>query len=269
MAASRQKIRLVRGHAGYEVARLEKESVDCIVTSPPYWRQRDEKRKGQIGWERNFWEYLDNLEMVFVQCWKCLREEGGLWLNIGEKFVEKRPMLMPYLAMRSAERSGFKLVQDIVWAKPNPMPSPNKRRFTAAHEHVFFMVKNIDTYYFKQVREPAAYAGQSRGGARNRHSQDSPSLAKKYDTRNKRDVWWIKPATAKGNHHAVFPEELVEVCIEAGCPEGGMVLDPFMGSGTTGVVAKRMRRDFVGIELVPKYLKYAEHRIQKTLEGDL
>jgi DNA modification methylase len=187
---------------------------------------------------------------------------------------------IPWRVALALQADGWTLRQDIIWHKPNPMPESCKDRCTKSHEYLFLLAKR-ESYYFNSdaMQEPAAYAGQSRGDGRryangrvtippgqvDKGGQTGLSHCKVYDTRNRRSVWSIKPATANAKHFAVFPEDLVEPCISAGCPEGGTVLDPFMGSGTTGIVAQRHGRKFIGIELNEEYLEFAASRFRQRM----
>lgn len=186
--------------------------------------------------------------------------------------------MAPYrLSLKMIDEQRWMMRNQIIWQKPNCMPSSAKDRFTNDYEVVFFFVKN-KKYYFKQILEPYTEPMNRWGGQkliankestwdkgtgqnsyRNRNMRPNPK------GRNKRAIWQINTKPFKGSHFAVFPEKLIEPMIEAGCPDGGVVLDPFMGSGTTGLVAKKMGRNYIGIELNPNYVKMAEDRINSIL----
>ena len=174
---------------------------------------------------------------------------------------------IPWRVAFALQADGWYLRQDIIWHKPNPMPESVRDRCTKAHEYMFLLTKKPRYYYDADaIKEPAAYAGEMRGGSTNRYEQNDAGMdCKEYDERNKRSVWTINPQPFKGAHFAVFPEALVEPCISAGCPEGGTVLDPFMGSGTTLVVAEKLGRNSIGIELNRDYCTLAEHRIRDAM----
>ena len=183
---------------------------------------------------------------------------------------------VPWALAFALRADGWYLRQDIVWNKSNCMPESVRDRCTKSHEYIFLLSKS-ERYYFdpQAIREPAGTKGNARsfrgGGAYTggRSFNNSAEVAReshgnvKNDTgtRNKRDVWTVSTTGFRGAHFAVFPEKLIEPCILAGCPEGGTVLDPFTGSGTTGVVAKRLGRNFVGCEINPDYAKMAADRI--------
>ena len=189
---------------------------------------------------------------------------------------------IPWMLAFALRADGWYLRQDIIWHKPNPMPESVIDRCTKSHEYVFLLSKS-DKYYFdyeaiqekaniQNVSRDIKFGGTKYGGNDNKGFEiysGNPYIPKindkQYLVRNKRDVWSIKPSHYKEAHFATFPEELIYPMIIAGCPKGGVVLDPFMGSGTVGVVAKHNYRNYVGCELNPEYVKMAEHRIKYTL----
>lgn len=259
---------VIQGDCREILRKMDDESIDCVVTSPPYFQQRvyadffDDK---EIGVESRLDDYVSSLVGVFAEIKRTLKSTGTVFLNLGDKYQAKKQLGVPWKVAFGLMADGWILRNDIIWNKPNPMPSSTRDRFTVAHEYVFFFSKTTK-YHFDQVLEPATYAGVKRGGSINRYEQNAAGMdAKVYDTRNKRDVWTIKPATAKGVHSAVFPEDLVEPCIEAGCPIGGLVFDPFAGIATTGVVAKRLGRRFIGSELNPEFVEAGRARLNGLL----
>lgn len=244
---------------------LPDNSVDCIVTSPPYFQQRvysDFVDPDEIGNEARVGDYVLTLKLLFEDLKPKLKDTGTLFLNLGDKYQNKHLLGVPWRVASSLSSDGWILRNCIVWSKPNPMPSSAKDRFTPAHEFIFFFTKRRSKYHFEQILEPATYAGVKRGGSKNRYEQNTAGMdAKIYDFRNKRDVWEIKPATANGAHTAVFPLEIPETCIKAGCPIDGVVLDPFAGLGTTGLAAKNLGRAFIGFELNPEFVEKGNARI--------
>jgi DNA modification methylase len=173
---------------------------------------------------------------------------------------------MPWSLALALRADGWYLRQDIIWHKPNPMPESVRDRCTKAHEYIFLLSKKA-RYYFdhEAIKEPAEYAGKMRGGSTNRYEQNSAGMdCRVYDTRNRRSVWTVTPKPYKEAHFATFPPDLIRPCILAGCPEGGTVLDPFVGSGTTLQVATEEGRDSIGIELNPEYAKLIEGRMAKV-----
>ena len=378
---------------------LDSESVNCIVTSPPYWGLRDYgtatweggdpecdhlgiplhsdkstlnqiKRvnecmplKGdncskcgalridsQIGLEETPDEYVQKMVEVFHEARRVLRKDGTLWLNLGDCYVTTPPgnktfdssnigseenhkkrqanmnknrkfkpdgekiakksglrnspdnhekrhaglnirrdsglknkdlVGIPWRVAFALQADGWWLRQDIIWAKPNPMPESVTDRCTKSHEYIFLLSKSPHYYYdYKAISEPSKDP-ESQHGKRRRYTSkflDSDPVrgatrsgfvkahaeGKVYETRNKRDVWTVTVKPYKEAHFATYPPDLITPCILAGCPEGGTVLDTFGGSGTTGVVAERYKRNAILIDLNPKYVKIAEDRIEKA-----
>lgn len=293
---------ILNGDSLEVLKRLPAGSAHCCVTSPPYFGLRDYEVDGQIGNEPDPREYVERLVAVFAEVHRVLRDDGTLWLNIGDTYSNdgkwggssggkhiaklhgktgigrnktrtglppKSLVGIPWRVAFALQDFGWCLRQEIIWHKPNPMPEAVKDRCTKAHEQIFLFTKNPRYYYgFGEMQEPAVCAGQSRGGSRNRYEQNSGNLnCKKYDTRNMRSVWTIKPDVSTGKKHfATFPEELARRCIVGGCPEGETVLDPFLGSGTTAIVALKNRRRAIGIELNPDYVKTATERFISVIE---
>lgn len=284
------------------------ETVDCIVTSPPYWSLRDYEVKAQIGLERDFSLYIERLLAVFDEVKRVLKPAGTCWIVIGDTYGGSRAIkptnavkgknkfnrvslnsahtkgkyakcllqIPARLAIEMIER-GWILRNEIIWHKPNCLPQSVKDRFTMNFEKIFFFTKNRK-YYFNQQFEPLEnptrltrrYLNPDREHKWRDANKNLPVNAAAMENsrnkvlitgRNKRAAWSVGTVNFKGEHFAVYPPKLIETPILAGCPENGIVLDPFMGSGTTAAVAKRLGRRYIGIELNPKYLKIAANRI--------
>ena len=271
------------GDAEQQLRRLEEGFADTIVTSPPYFRQRNYADSNQVGQERTPEEYIDRLVNVFREAKRSLHDRGTLWLVLGDKYQAKRLLGMPWRVALALQDDGWYLRSDIIWQKPNAMPSAVKNRPTTDHEYVFLLSKSESYYYdIDAIREPHvtfSENSQMKGGRNHFFKRDStpesgkngghPNLHNgRWDQafhpkgRNKRTVWSIPLSKFREAHFAVFPESLVETCILAGCPEQGIVLDPFMGSGTTALVSNRLNRHFVGVECVSDYCKMARQRIK-------
>jgi DNA modification methylase len=331
-------------------------SVNCVVTSPPYWGLRDygtafwdggdaacdhiadaskTKKFGnpvfnqnrpsreatktdgyffkdtcgkcgatrvdsQIGLEQTPGEYVDQLVSVFREVRRVLRDDGTLWLNLGDSYAgsgkggnpegskwsgfvgnkareksakastsiipqglkPKDLVGIPWRVAFALQADGWYLRQDIIWHKPNPMPESVTDRCTKSHEYLFLLTKSTKYYYDQEaIKEPSANLGETSirfGGSKYGDSKDPKHATKSGNnyvdsgTRNKRSVWTVATKPFKDAHFATFPPQLIEPCILAGCPENGTVLDPFFGAGTTGLVAQRHNRRWIGCELNPE-----------------
>lgn len=238
--------KILIGDARERLAELEDNSVQTCITSPPYFGLRDYGHGDQMGLEATPDEYVSELVQLFREVWN----------------------------------DGWHLRQDIIWAKPNPMPESVKDRCTKSHEYLFLLTKSAHYYYDHESAKEKAVTGfngldaktkQPRFGGKKYGDSNDPKHATKSGNeyaptgmRNRRDVWTIATKPFKGAHFAVMPEALVEPCILAGSREGDLVLDPFAGSGTVGVVALRHQRNFVGVELNHEYAEMALKRIRET-----
>ena len=313
---------------------LDDRSVHCCITSPPYYGLRDYGVDGQIGLEPTLAEYIAALVDVFREVRRVLRDDGTLWLNLGDSYTSggraardgddklaaremgvcpvtptglkpKDLKMVPARVAIALQDDGWYLRSDIIWAKTNPMPESVTDRPTSAHEHVFLLTKSPRYYYDADaIREPnsspeqfehnvkyaktydayddrAGATGQpgnvnnvgihSRAGKQAGHGRRHAGFNARWDAaeanggvlpgRNKRNVWTISTTPYPGAHFATFPPKLVEPMILAGCPEGGTVLDPFLGSGTTLMVADWRGRNGVGVELNRGYAEMAKNRI--------
>lgn len=343
---------------------LESGSVQCVVTSPPYWGLRDygtskwhggvddcdhiqdesktktfgnqefnenrpsreaTKTKGyyfeteclicgairednQIGLEPTPIEYVEELCQVFDEVWRVLADDGTLWLNLGDTYVgtgskgdlkdpkyaevrnaqsvalngkvaglkSKDMVGIPWRVAFALQERGWYLRQDIIWAKPNPMPESVTDRCVKSHEYIFLLTKSAK-YYFnhESIKEPVVtatggqgirFGGNKYGDSDDpKHSTKSVNVFEGSETRNKRDVWTVPTKGYAEAHFATYPPELIKPCILAGSREGDLVLDPFSGSGTTGEVALKLDRNYVGTELNPEYAKLSEKRIYNAI----
>jgi len=302
-------------------------SVQTCVTSPPYWGLRDYGAEGQLGLEPTPEQYVANLVAVFREVKRVLRDDGTLWLNLGDSFCSTAPgtrvdpgamtgkhvnegayrraatplglkpkdlVGIPWMVAFALRADGWYLRSDIIWAKPNPMPESVTDRPTKAHEYLFLLSKSPRYFYDADaVREPSDRPDLIGRATRNMGPQEKtggvnggPNLRNDSDRvgvdycnpagRNKRSVWTVATQPFPGSHFAVFPPKLIEPCVLAGSlpatsdfsiqTRDGLpqstVLDPFAGAGTTGVVALRHDRGFIGIELNPEYAEMARNRIR-------
>lgn len=303
---------ILRGDCITLLKDMPPESVQCCVTSPPYWGLRNYGNEpGQIGLELTPDAYVQKLVDVFREVYRVLKPDGTLWLNLGDTYKDKRLLGMPWrvaLAMQEDEavclfcgerewlsewreadapdeglhlcpwchqasiptiERGWMLRQEIIWHKPNAMPEAVKDRCARDHEHLFLFAKRPG-YLYRQMREPvrsdrapsrkakatgAGKAGQGRGGS---------AYTGEGDTRVKRTVWSVPVSQCKAAHFAIFPAQLIRPCILASTNPGDTVLDPFGGSGTTGLTALQEGRRAVMCELNPDYIEIAKERTSIT-----
>ncbi|PCI25943.1 MAG: site-specific DNA-methyltransferase [SAR324 cluster bacterium] len=264
------QIRLISGDALAELKKFPDNYFQTCITSPPYWGLRDYGIKGQIGAELSVEEYIQNIQVVFREVYRTLKDDGTLWLNIGDSYTsggrtwrdadKKNPARgmsyraptpeglkpkdligVPWKLAFALQKDGWYLRSDIIWYKPNCQPESVKDRPTRSHEYVFLFSKN-ERYFYDHlaIKEP---------------TEDGKRL------RNKRTVWSVNTEPYKGAHFAVFPRELVTQCLLAGSKENTVVLDPFLGSGTVAQVCLENNRNCVGIELNPEFSDLAKSRV--------
>jgi DNA modification methylase len=273
------------GDAREELARMADSSVHCCVTSPPYYKLRDYGHAGQIGQESSPAEYVARLRGVFAEVRRVLKPTGSLWITIGDSFVEKNLLLVPARLALALQDDGWTLRSSVIWHKPNMLPAGVRDRFMCDFEHMFQLVKNPADYYFDRegVREPwtsgrrgdlKRIAGKHQG-YNAKHSTKKTAAGLRGQPvgdpskgRLRRSVWTISAPRYSGAHFATMPSELARLCITAGCPPGGVVLDPFAGSGTVLQVARERGRGFVGIELNPDYEKLIKQRLNEGAEPE-
>lgn len=290
-------------------------SVQCCVTSPPYWMLRDYGCPEQLGQESTPQEYVAAMVAVFGEVWRVLRDDGTLWLNLGDSYSgnaktqnketdgakrtikgnspgrtanlnrpsklgcglpPKQLVGIPWRVAFALQDAGWYLRSEIIWSKPNAMPGSQSDRPTSSHETIFLFSKQPRYYYDGEaVKEPATTTDirrfvdvspdKQRGHGR-RHAGFNGRYAERLQKegvpqkRALRDVWSVATSTYKGAHFATFPPALVRPCVLAGCPEGGVVLDPFAGSGTTIAVAQDLGRRGVGVEMNMDYALMAKQR---------
>ena len=279
---TRVESRIICGDAREVLCQIDDDCVDSIVTSPPYFRQRDYDDPRQIGEESSAEAYVANLRAVFDECQRVLKPQGTLWLNLGDKYVRKQLLGMPWRVAFALVDAGWKLRSDIIWHKPNAMPHPVTTRPTTDHEYLFLFSRSDDYYYDADaIREPhVTFTERSKmKGGRNHFGkrQGTPEAGKnsgnsnlhdaRWDQafhpkgRNRRTVWSVPLGKFREAHFAVFPPKLITPCIEAGTPKNGTVLDPFFGAGTVGLVATQLGRNYLGVELNPEYVELARRRL--------
>ena len=251
--------------------------INTTITSPPYYNLRDYGVDGQIGLEDSLDDFIEQLCLVFDEVHRITKDDGTLWVNIGDCYANKNEITsdgrrgfsrtkgmgmadktidglthkdligVPWRLAFALQKRGWILRSDIIWAKKNPMPESVKDRPTSSHEYIFLFSKNTQYYYdYESVKEKVI-----------------DGLSKDYEYRNKRDVWNVRVASYPGAHFATFPKELIIPCIKAGSPKGGLVLDPFMGSGTVAEAAQSYGRSYTGVELNPEYHKIIHNRTKQ------
>ena len=273
--------RLITGDARTALRALPDASVQCVVTSPPYFGLRSYGvgiEDGEIGLEQTPREYVENVVQVFREVCRVLRDDGTLWLNLGDSYDNKgRLSGIPWRVALALCEDGWLLFSEVIWSKPKGAPSGGVRKPLRTHEQVFLLAKGQDYYYEADaIREPLAAStlDRYRYSVKSLRSRIEGTDGRKMLTpneagRHRRSVWTVTPTFARydGDHFAVMPEKLVEPCILAGTKIGDLVLDPFAGSGTVGVVCQRYHRSFLGVELNHEYVKMAESRIAQTQPG--
>ena len=288
----------------FHLTNIPDNSVDMCVTSPPYYNLRDYKNSGQIGAENTVKDFVENLCKVFDEIHRILKPTGSCWVNIGDTYDKKRLLQVPSRFEIAMCDRGWHLRNEIIWSKPNPQPISSKDRFWGNHEKFFWFVKDVKKYYFNRdaILVPQAEISIRRMFSKNNidkrkdfnasdkegfgisssnqdkhyaRMREEMGIDKEFNyeeliksgkcpTRPEFDTWNVPSVTYKGAHFAVYPPELIEKPILSCCPEQGIVIDPFMGSGTTGEVAKLNNRKYIGLELNPEYAILANERISKV-----
>ena len=328
---------ILQGNVNDKLKEIESDSIQCVVTSPPYWGLRDYGTDDQLGLEKTPEEYVENMVKVFREVKRVLKDDGTVWLNLGDSYASNQSdgdrvskyslkqktnagklgggqrvpvglktkdlVGIPWRVAFALQADGWYLRQDIIWHKPNPMPESVQDRCTKSHEYIFLLTKSAKYFYDADAiktplkdesiarllqdidnqkgsdRVPKKTNGPMKavGGKNWQSNMAGDGLKIKghkgyFDkdgnpicgiNANKKSVWKINTKPYKEAHFAVFPPKLPELCIKAGSSEGDIVLDPFFGSGTTGWVAQRLGRKWIGIELNPEYIKIAERRFDQ------
>lgn len=296
--------KILYGDALERLKTIPDNSVNMCVTSPPYYGLRDYGIEEQIGMELSPALYIEKLVCIFREIRRILKNDGTLWVNIADSYagsiksriklsdnteiakewhgIKSKDMLgIPWSLAFTLRDDGWYLRSDIIWQKSNCMPESVKDRPTKSYEHIFLLSKSNHYYYdYEAIQEPVTQGSIERAkrGVSNKGKYAKgitgqnmqalfmarPNSAERY-MRNKRDVWTISTNSYRiKGHFAVYPEKLIEPCILAGCPVGGVVIDPFFGSGTTGAVAKKLGREYIGIDINPEYCTMSENRIKNV-----
>lgn len=294
---------ILQGDCLEMLKQLPDESVQCCVTSPPYWGLRDYGHPGQIGLEPTPEAFTAAMVAVFREVRRALKADGTLWLNLGDSYATqpgkgnnvpqtkwktnsypesaahrsqdfglapKNMIGIPWRVAFALQADGWFLRSEIIWYKPNAMPESVTDRPTKAHEHLFLLSKSERYHYDHEAIKERAIAGFNgssfetgkTSAAREHLAPVGTQPRNESDRRNKRTVWEVPTIPFEGAHFAVFPPKLVEPCILAGARAGDIVLDPFNGSGTTGIVALKHDRRYIGVELNPEYVALTVPRLQ-------
>lgn len=265
---------IITGDCLQELKQFQSSQFQCCITSPPYWGLRDYGIEGQIGAENSVEVYIRNLVEVFREVKRVLKDDGTLWVNIGDAYtsggrtwrdadkknsaraMSYRPATpeglkpkdligLPWRLAFALQNDGWYLRSDIIWYKPNCQPESVKDRPTQSHEYIFLLTKSENYYYDNEAIKERTNDGLNK--------------------RNKRTVWSVKTEPFREAHFAVFPPSLITPCVLAGSKENSWVIDPFLGSGTVGEVCKKVNRKYVGIELNPEYAEIAKRRVQPSV----
>ena len=311
--------KIICGDALKTLKNFPNESINCCITSPPYYGLRDYHKKEQIGREKTVEEYLERLVAVFREVRRILKKDGTCFVVIGDSYAgtsskkeqrdpkypkgrngqnssitqkmlgykSKDLMGIPWRLALALREDGWYLRSDIIWHKENAIPEACRDRPTRSYEHIFLLSKSPKYYYdYEQMAEPMKEVSKKRyvRGRKpdNKYLKENSGAklqkineARKYGEykgdnipqfRNKRDIWTINTTSFRGNHYAAFPPKLVEICTLAGCPKGGVILDPFIGSGTVGFTAFLHNRKYIGIELNAEYVSLAKKRIESEVK---
>lgn len=308
---------IIQGDSFQVLKTLPDQSVQTCITSPPYYGLRDYGVDGQIGLEANITDYIANLVKVFQEVRRVLKDDGTLWVNLGDSYMgsgkgawkekdqqkhvyvpdrafksdsglkPKNLMGVPWRIAFALQDDGWYLRSDIIWNKPNAMPESVKDRPTKAHEYIFLLSKSQKYYYdHEAIKEEAIYKEQEpirgsdgtfgptqsrlrtskkRGEFEGKHGNAAfGAIRNKRNKRNKRSVWTVTTKPYKGAHFATYPPDLIAPCVLSGSRIDDVILDPFFGSGTTGLVAVQHSRKFLGIELNPDYVDIAKKRLNQV-----
>ena len=268
-------IKILQGNCLQTLSSLEEKSVNTCVTSPPYWGLRDYGTGDQLGQEETPEKFVESLVNVFREVRRVLRDDGTVWLNLGDSYLSNKQLGgIPWRVAFALQSDGWYLRQDIIWSKPNPMPESVTDRCTKAHEYIFLLSKSQKYYYDSEAIKEDAKSEPKVIDKMGEGYQADYTKGKRFsegervwgtETKNKRSVWSIPVASYSEAHFATYPPELIKPCILAGCPEGGTVLDPFGGSGTTAQVASNLNRNAILCELNPEYVDIAKSRLHDSL----
>ena len=317
---NQKNITFLCGDSFLEIENFDNESIDCVITSPPYFREREKNKHFNLN--QTIDQYIESISKISLKIYRILKEKGSFWLNIGDAYSGGSLSLIPFLVADRLKKDGWLLNNDIIWNKNSYTPSSYKKRLSSSYEHFFHFVKSRDFYYnltsldakknkvhikdnrvvsstgvtgknyIKIINESSVLTKEEKQNAlfelnkvldelRNNQIQDFRMLIKGHNkvvSKNREkeinakgfifikskynkpsDIWEIN-VEKNSIHYAPFPEELVEFPIKVSCPPNGVILDPFCGSGTVNFVAKKCKRNSIGIEIKEEFIRYAEER---------
>ncbi|MBW4422105.1 MAG: site-specific DNA-methyltransferase [Myxacorys californica WJT36-NPBG1] len=277
---------------------LPDNSIDACVSSPPYWNLRNYGVVGQLGNEPTMGEYIQSIVAVFAEVRRILKPQGTCWVNLGDTYAsasattrrnvvgngpikkgthrpnrltdglkEKDLCMIPHRTAIALQDGGWYVRQDLIWHKSNAMPDPTRDRCSRSHEYIFLLAKSKKYFFDQEAIKEKCLSGirtcsnKKYDGQKGMSGKDLGRYVRR-ETRIKRSVWTIATKPCKEAHFATFPIDLPTLCIKAGSPEGGIILDPFMGAGTTALAALQLNRNFIGIELNPEYRQIALDRLR-------
>lgn len=283
---------------------LPDECINTCITSPPYLGLRDYEVDEQLGLESTPDEFIQKLVSIFSEVKRVLKKDGTLWINIGDTYcgtgskydyvdpkykgrnaqskainnkidgIKSKDLVgIPWMLAFALRADGWYLRQDIIWSKPNPMPESVKDRCTKSHEYIFLLSKSKKYHYdCEAIKEKTLTQDNVVRDRDSTKLNNTPGRTRmeglkvnNYEKRNKRSVWTVSTRPYGGAHFATFPERLIIDCIKAGCPDDGVVLDPFMGAGTTALVSRKLHRNYIGFELNEEYIQIANKRLKNEL----
>lgn len=267
----KERYKILLGNCVETIKTIESNSIQCCITSPPYYNLRDYGHPDQIGLEKTPEEYIDNLVKVFNEIYRVLKDDGVLWINLSDTYKDKNLIGIPWKTAFKLQSNGWYLRQDIIWNKPSSMPESITDRCTRSHEYIFLLSKSKKYYYDNEsIKEPSkTYDNYNRDRDQTRLN-NTPGRTKmkglvrnNYEMKNKRSVWTIATKPYTKSHFATYPIELIEPCVLAGTKKGDIIIDPFAGSGTTGEAALKYFRKSILCEINESYIPLIEERINK------
>lgn len=253
-----------QGDAAIVMNHIENESIDCIVTTPPYWRRRTQGTESITAATAD--EFINQLLQTMSQAWRVLKPQGSLWLNMGDDTTDGFVQGIPWrIVLAMMDRQGWQLVNEVVWNKTTTSPQGSQDHLRKVHEFMFHLVKNDDFYYNDdELRHTYAriVRNDDKGRKKSGKVKDQYLQPESEHGMVPGDVWTIGVQRSGIAHYCVAPDMLYRLPIVATCPKGGIVLDPYCGTGTACKIAYEMNRRSIGIDINPDYVKRARASIE-------